>query len=393
MLVIKLAFRNIIGAGLRTWLSAFVLSIAFVAIIWIQGLIDGQRLQIINNMIDVEMGGGQFWHRSYDPFDPLTVEDSHAPLTAPLNDLISRGQAAPILIAPGAIFPEGRVQTTLIKGIDPEQSIVNIPAGVLKNGDSQVIPALIGARMAKQTNLKTGDSVTLRWRDVHGVFDATDIQITHVMSTNAPTVDNGQVWIPLNKMREMLQATGEASLIVLKKHIQSVPAGDGTWIHRDLDFLLKDIIEMAKTKSASTSIMYVLLMSMALLAIFDTQVLAVFRRRKEMGTLMALGMPRGSVVCLFTLEGALHGIFALLLGAVYGIPLMLLTAVKGLPLPKEAIDNMGVAMPSILYPSYSLILITGTTLLVFIAVTLVSFLPVRKIVKLKPTDALRGRFS
>jgi len=69
-----------------------------------------------------------------------------------------------------------------------------------------------------------------------------------------------------------------------------------------------------------------------------------------------------------------------------------LTAAKGFPLPKEAIDSMGVAMPSILYPSYSLGLITGTTLLVFIAVTLVSFLPVRKIVKLKPTDALRGRF-
>jgi ABC-type lipoprotein release transport system permease subunit len=247
--------------------------------------------------------------------------------------------------------------------------------------------------MAKQTNLKTGDFVTLRWRDVHGTFDASDIRITHVMSTTVPTVDNGQVWIPMNKMREMLQAPGEASLIVLKKHIQSVPAGDETWIYRDLDFLLKDIIEMAKTKSVSTSIMYVLLMSMALLAIFDTQVLAVFRRRKEIGTLMALGMSRGSVVYLFTLEGALHGILALLLGAIYGIPLMLLTAAKGLPLPKEAIDSMGVAMPSVLYPSYSLGLVTGTTLLVFVTVTLVSFLPVRKIVKLKPTDALRGKFS
>ncbi|MCP4568642.1 MAG: ABC transporter permease, partial [FCB group bacterium] len=67
MLVIKLAFRNIIGAGLRTWLNVFVLSFTFVAIIWIQGLIDGQRLQIIGNMIDVELGGGQFWHKSYDP--------------------------------------------------------------------------------------------------------------------------------------------------------------------------------------------------------------------------------------------------------------------------------------------------------------------------------------
>ncbi len=48
-------------------------------------------------------------------------------------------------------------------------------------------------------------------------------------------------------------------------------------------------------------IMYVLLMGM-LLAIFDTQVLAAFRRRREMGTLMALGMLRSQIIGLFTLE-------------------------------------------------------------------------------------------
>ncbi len=47
--------------------------------------------------------------------------------------------------------------------------------------------------------------------------------------------------------------------------------------------------------------MYVLLMGM-LLAIFDTQVLAAFRRRREMGTLMALGMLRSQIIGLFTLE-------------------------------------------------------------------------------------------
>jgi len=49
---------------------------------------------------------------------------------------------------------------------------------------------------------------------------------------------------------------------------------------------------------------------MALLAVFDTQVLAIFRRRKEMGTLMALGMTRWDIISLFTLEGSLLGILA-----------------------------------------------------------------------------------
>ncbi|MBA7590710.1 hypothetical protein ES708_32840 [subsurface metagenome] len=190
----------------------------------------------------------------------------------------------------------------------------------------------------------------------------------------------------------MLQAPGEATLVVLRKNIESVPAGDVTWIHSDQDLLLKDIRDMIKAKSVGSSIFYLLLLSMALLAIFDTQVLAIFRRRKEMGTLMALGMDRIRVITLFTLEGALHGIMALFVGAVYGIPLLAFTAVKGIPLP-DVTDDFGMALSSTLYPSYGVKLVVATTLLVLITVTFVSFLPTRKISKLRPTDALRGKLS
>jgi ABC-type lipoprotein release transport system permease subunit len=393
MLTIKLAFRNIAGAGLRTWLNVFVLSIAFVAILWIQGLINGQVKQIMNLMIDTELGGGQFWHNAYEPYDPLTLEDAHAPIAPALANLVDKKMATPIFITSGAIYPDGRVQSSLIKGIDPQQQIIDVPAHTLKSDNEYVIPALIGTRMARQTKMMLGDYVTIRWRDIHGTFDAADIQIVYVMNTNSPVIDMGQIWIPLDKMQKMLLAPGEATLVVLDKKITSVPAGTDEWIHRDLDFLLKDVRQILKTKTASSSILYALLMAMALLAIFDTQVLSIFRRRKEMGTLMALGMTRGGVIKLFTLEGALHGILALIIGAVYGIPLMYLTASKGLPPPSDAIAPMGVAMPSVLYPSYSIWLIGGTTLLVFITTTVVSFLPTRKIAKLKPTDALRGKLS
>lgn len=393
MLIVKLAFRNILGAGLRTWLNVFVLSMAFVAIIWIQGLINGQQRQVISNMIDSELGGGQYWYKTYDPYDPFTVEESHGSLTPKVAELVSSGQATAILITSGAIYPQGRVQTALIKGIDPAQEIVSIPAWDLKSDDPYIIPALIGTRMAKQTSLKKGDLVTARWRDINGTFDAADLEIVQIMDTHAPAIDSGQVWIPLDKMQEMLQAPGEATLIIMDRDMTSMPPGDEVWIKKDLDFLLKDIMEMIKMKSSSSAILYGLLLAMALLAIFDTQVLAIFRRRKEMGTLMALGMPRSGVIGLFTLEGALHGILALFVGMIYGAPIMYLTAAKGLTFPKEAVDSTGMAMSNVLYPSYSLNLVIGTTLLVFVTVTIVSFMPARKIVKLKPTDALRGKLS
>jgi putative ABC transport system permease protein len=392
MLILKLAFRNILGAGLRTWLNVIVLSIAFVLIIWTQGMIAGINNQAMTTLIDIAYGGGQFWHQAYDPYDPLTLEDAHAPLSASLQDLVAKGQATPILVTSGAIFPGGRVQTVLLKGIDPDQQILTIPSKFLKNDDPNVIPALIGSRMAKETNLQIGDTITARWRDIHGTFDATEFQIVQIMNTSVPSVDSGQLWIPLNTLRQMMQAPDQATLVVLEKHIQSVPPGSQTWVFRDLDYLLVNLKMLIKQKTVQSSILYILLLTMALLAIFDTQVLAIFRRRKEMGTLMALGMPRSAIISLFTFEGALHGIIALLVGALYGIPLLRYTAKTGLAVPK-AVGGAGLPIPDTLYPSYGLLLVLGTALLVLGTVTVVSFLPTRRIVKLKPTDALRGKFS
>jgi putative ABC transport system permease protein len=390
MLLFKLAFRNLIGAGLRTWLNVFVLSLAFVVIIWMQGFIEGLNRYAMSAKTDAEVGGGQYWYHTYDPYDPLTLEDSHALLSPALVELVAKGDAAPILVTTGAIYPEGRVRSVMLKGIDPYQDILNLPTGDLAAVETDAIPAMIGAQMAEQTKLAIGDYVTVRWRDVNGMFDADDIQIVQIMHTSVPSVDQGQIWIPITRLRGMLQAPDEATLLVLRKGFADAPAAGADWIHRDPDYLLSDIRNLIEMKSASVNILYGLLLLMGLLAIFDTQVLSVWRRRREIGTLMALGMERIKVIGLFTFEGALHGLFALAIGAVYGIPVLAMTLAKGLPMPEMA-ANTGVAVPEVLYPHYGFRLVLVTTVLVLIAITIVSYLPVTKISKLKPTDALRGK--
>ncbi|HER44043.1 MAG TPA: FtsX-like permease family protein, partial [Candidatus Eisenbacteria bacterium] len=369
-----------------------VLSLAFVATIWVQGLIQGMNDHAVRTSIDFEYGGGQFRHRSYDPYDPFTLDDSHAPLSPRLEELVSKGAATPILVISGAIYPGGRVHSAILKGIDPSQDILAVPSGHLEETASGSIPGLIGSQTADQTKLEIGDLVTARWRDVNGTFDADDVEIVQIMRNAPAAVDQGQLWVPLERLRSMLQAPGEATLVVLRPGLEDIPPGDTVWVHRDLDYLLATVREFVRAKSGGTRVMYGLLLFMGLLAVFDTQVLSIWRRRKEIGTLMALGMERAAVIGLFTVEGALHGILALIVGALYGIPLMKLTIEKGIPLP-EAVKDVGVALPLQLYPSYGIRLLAGTTILVLVTVTVVSFLPASRIAKMKPTEALRGKRS
>ena len=67
MLAFKLAYKNLIGAGLRTWLNVFVLSFTYILIIWHYGVLDGWNHQAKNDMKNWEVGNGHYWHQSYDP--------------------------------------------------------------------------------------------------------------------------------------------------------------------------------------------------------------------------------------------------------------------------------------------------------------------------------------
>jgi len=183
----------------------------------------------------------------------------------------------------------------------------------------------------------------------------------------------------------------EATLIVVDKNFAAPPEIAG-WDFKNRDFLLKDIRDLVQSKTLGSMIVYAILIFLAMLAIFDTQVLSIFRRKKEIGTLMALGLTRPKVIQLFTVEGALHGVLAAVVGALYGIPLLSYFARVGWTLPSNT-DSYGFAIGETLFPIYSFGLVLGTTLIVLIVTTIVSFLPTRKISRLKPTEALRGRLA
>jgi len=390
MTAFKLAFRNLFGAGLRTWLNVFVLALAYIMIIWHKGLIDGWDRQAQRDLRDWQYAGGQYWHPEYDPYDIFTLEDSHVTFDETVSKAISNDEICPILIEQGSIYPEGRLVTVFIKGIKTDQQIVKIPSEKLQV-DIPEIPAIIGKRLAKNAYLKKGDVIMLRWRDANGTFDAGEIKIVDIFSCNVPAVDMQQIWIPIEKLQEMLVRPNQATILVQTKE-NDESLNFATWEFKDLDFLTSDMKEMIKMKSIGGAIFYIILMSLALLAIFDTQVLSIFRRQKEIGTFIALGMTRGEVVKLFTIEGAVHALLAAVVGAILGAPLFYTQLKYGFKLPADT-DDFGITMADVMYPYYGMGLVIGTIIIVFLTTALVSYLPARKISKMKPTDAIRGKLQ
>ena len=107
---------------------------------------------------------------------------------------------------------------------------------------------------------------------------------------------------------------------------------------------------------------------------------------------MALGMTRSRVVGLFTLEGALNALLATIMTVIIFGPILWYFGKEGIPLPMNY-SEMGLMIAKRLIPVYSFGLIFTTTILIAIIVLIVSYLPSRKISKMKPTDALKGRVA
>ena len=383
-LALQLAYKNLMGAGLRTWLNVGVLALSFIIIIFFRGFLEGWNHQAIKENVEWELGSGHLIHEAYDAYDPFSILDGHGIL-----DEAERKNLTPVLVRQASIYPDGRMLSIALKGIDSNQGILKLPTHEFLNSNDN-IPAMIGKNMAASTGLKEGDNVLLRWRDKGGTFDATNITIVKIFSTNALSVDKGQVWIPIQKLWEMTGLENHATLFVAgENYSHSEIKG---WDFQTKDDLLSDFYELMEMEKFSSAFMYLMLLAIALLAIFDTQVLSVFRRQKEIGTYVALGMTRHQVVGLFTVEGTMYSLLAMLVGCLFGLPLFYYLNKTGIQFP-DFYQDMGITFPTRLFPVFGAQIIITTILLVVIAAAIVSYLPARKISRMNPVLALKGKLQ
>jgi putative ABC transport system permease protein len=126
--------------------------------------------------------------------------------------------------------------------------------------------------------------------------------------------------------------------------------------------------------------------------IFNTTMMSVLERKREIGTLGALGMARGRIVSLFLSESALIAFVGTVAGLIVGGILVAVWAHFGFDI--EAIygtDMKGFGYSRVVYPSlkpmqYVFIFFTG------IAISVAAcWIPARMAAKVEPVDALADR--
>lgn len=386
-MIFQIALKNFLRQGMRSFLNVLVTALAMVAVVFNLSLYNGFQDQAVRNMVSTDVAGGHYRTPDFDILAPMEWEGQTFKTPDTLSGLPSSDKAE-VLVLQGQIFPNRRLFPVQLRGIQMQQTLLDLPLSKLKEWKApidDVIPIIIGKQMAGKSHLHIRDEVVLRWRDRFGAVDALDARVVDVVPLINPRIDEGVVWMRLDHLRQITQRKGEITWVVVKEF-------QGTISNTEFqvpEILLKDILELIRQDRKYAIIIWAILIFLAGISVFNTQFLNIFKRQREIGTLIAFGMPPNRVVRLFTLEGSLAAIAAMVMALILGAIIFAWFQSVGLDVSHLAESQIPIR-ENIFLKIKPFEVILSMLVIIFIMI-LVAWAPVRKISRVNPTEALRGR--
>ena len=382
-----IANKNFYRQGLRAFLNVLVTALSIIALIFMLSLLNGFQAQATRNLVSTDVGGGHYRVPGFDILTPTEWEDITMPVPDALGNLLAKDKAE-VLVQQGQLYPNRRLFPVQLRGIEMEQSLLNLPLAGLKPFEvkpGEMIPAVVGVKMARKAHLKKGDTVVLKWRDKGGAVDARDILIVDVGDIINPRIDDGVVWLRLDHLRSMTGREGEVSWVAVREYLGPVQGFE----FQGIEILMSDLLALLRQDRINSKILWGILMVLVCTSVFNTQILNIFKRQKEIGTLMALGMEPKRIVSIFTLEGVLGALWALVLAAVLGVPFFIWF--QGVGFDVTHLSEASFPIRETIYPDYQPREILISVSIVLALSIASAWVPVRKVTGLDPTLALRGR--
>lgn len=271
------------------------------------------------------------------------------------------------------------------------------------NSEREII---LGKKLAKEMGVDIGDDITLYALTRYESRNADDFKVVGILNTTDPNINNNTVLITYKAANEFLDLENlktELNVSIKKQNKFDDELKIMEKIKKDLEIrfpnmailtfedMAADFINMKEQKQAWSWVFIIVILLIAAVGIFNTVLMSVYERIREIGVLRAHGLKPFELAVLFIYEGFITGIIGGLLGVFSAICLNVWLVNFGIPIDKIVgdMDVSGFPIWGTIYGQWSIsILIIGFLFGVIIA-TLAGVIPARKAAKMEITEALR----
>ena len=403
MLLLKLAFRNILRQRRRTILTVLSMTGGYVLCCLSFSLTEGSYKNVIRIFTMDHTGHIQI-HRDDYLQRPKVFKG--------IDDTLEQRQEiqsqpgvlsiAPRVFAPALAYAGSRNTPVQIVGVDPalekttSRLFNKVNQGQYFNASPNAdgyYSAMLGIGVAESLRIKIGDELILISQGADGSI-ANDIYIVTALVGTRNSWDRNKVYLPLSVAQEFLSFYGKVhqySLLLedenaVTRITQSLTTALPTlsvnpWMQVEATFY--NSMEADKRGNRFTLLIIVFIV---FIGVLNTVLMSVLERTREFGVLKAIGSRPGTIAGLILIETMMLAIMSLLVGVVIAAPIIAWFALRGIALP-DPIDMGGIEF-GFMTGEFSVGVFAWPMLLIMAFAIVVSIPPGIRAARVSPTRAM-----
>lgn len=400
--LLNIALRNLGRNRGRTLAAVLTVASGMIAYLLAGGYInwvfvDMREATIHSQLGHIQIVRPQFFDKGIaDPYEFLLPTEDREQLS--VRNLLGFVSLAPRLTFSGLISRGDNTVTFSGEGIDPiaEKPIttrINLLAGkeLQSSNDKSV---MLGEGLANNLGAKPGDTVVLLTTTASGGANALEVTVAGIFGTVTKEYDDYALRLPIEQARKLMRVKSATSwVVVLDKWQRTDPAVASLasmlpssefeavpW-HSLSDFYNKTV-ELFKKQ---VHVVRVIIGLIIILTISNTLTMTVLERTTEIGTSLAIGLRRFTVIQLFIIEGGLIGLVGGCIGLAVGLILGAIISAIGIPMPPAPGMSHGYTAGIIISPELAI----DAFILAIVTTLLASLFPAWKAGRMNIVDALR----
>ncbi len=403
----RFALRNVWRNRRRSLLTIAAMAGGLFVLVFLKGLQDGYVAQRLDRGLGLSLG--HLVARAADPNAP-GIPDAANIAKAMLSDPAVAAAAPRVRFE---AFAQGNDASAGISaaGVDPaaEAGVTWIARALIEGkfwDDKDVVepyPIVLGRDLARRLGVAMGGKVALLVEGEDRALIAEPFRVAGIFHTGATLYDGGAAYVPRRIAARMMLVRGDATEVAARVRDPLAAPDAAARLSRDPRFAnlavlswreaapeMQEAMEVLRVMETIRTLVVFLLVT---LGILNAVTMGLYERRREFGTLMAVGMAPEKIFSLIVLEVAVLAASGILLGVggAFGV-------VAGwLGRTGVNVSALGARLPgalagtSVIYP-----IVTGENLLLAGAWVLgISFavliVPLYRILRLDPATALRDR--
>ncbi len=414
MTLIRLAWRNLFRNRRRTGLTAAAGAFAAFLTIFSLAMARGSHERWVEQVVRLYPGhyevslDGYRDNRTLDY--GMELESAHE---AALDRLPETDGWAPRLEAFGLLMPDdegatGRaawlvgIDATREAGLSTLSEKVSHGRFVERSEEPQVV---LGAVLAENLGVETGDRIILLASDYYGSQSADRFRVVGTIEVGNPEFDAHAAFVELGLLQEFLEVGAGVSHVAVfasDSHSASPLQGVLAQIFPETKYellnweqLVPDVMQFMVLDDIGNWLLLAILIVVVGFGLLNTILMSVFERVREFGVLRAVGLRPRAVFQLVVIESVMLSMLGVAIGMVIAIPCMLW--LEGSPIPMSAIGMDEAAIDSMRLFDIEPVIMFDLTVrqvwsvpfVLFVVGLLAALPPAIRASRGRPVDALR----